>query len=202
MCRRKDCALFGIVAALVLITSMVSGQEARIEYGLTGLGAGQWQYNYTVSNVSLGQNIGEFTIYFDYGLYGNLSVMTPTPLKNQWSEILLPADGVLHQGPIYDAASASSIYSIAAGQTVGGFAVRFNYTGLGTPGPQYFEIVDPTTFETLASGRTIPEPGMMGLMLLGGAAAARRKNKFGSTPKKLVKATASRQRFIALKPPA
>jgi hypothetical protein len=175
MRRRVVRSLFVIIAALILLTSMASAQEARIEYSLAGLGAGQWQYNYTVTNVSLGQNIGEFTIYFDYGLISNVSVQTPTPLKNQWSEIILPADGVLHQGPIYDAACVGSVYSIAAGQSVGGFAVRFNYTGVGTPGSQNFEIVDPATFATLAAGRTIPEPGMMMLLLLGGATALRRR---------------------------
>jgi len=40
--------------------------------------------------------------------------------------------------------------------------------GVGEPGSQYYEIIDPVTFETIEDGYTIPEPGTLLLLGLGG----------------------------------
>jgi hypothetical protein len=179
MSHRIVCCLWAVVGALFVFTASAWGldvvQDVMVEYGLADLGLGRWQYDYTVSNVSLGQGVQEFTIYYDYGLYGNLSVATAPPLSQQWNEIILPPDNVLHQGPIFDSLCISSAYAIPAGQAVGGFAVRFDYAGTGRPGAQHFEIVDPVTYATLAEGQTIPEPGAIAMMVFGMAAAARRR---------------------------
>jgi hypothetical protein len=72
----------------------------------------------------------------------------------------IPVDG------FYDALAQDS--GIAVGGSVGGFSVAFDWFGVGTPGAQRFEIVDPLTFAVLDSGLTgIPEPGTIELLAVG-----------------------------------
>jgi len=51
---------------------------------------------------------------------------------------------------------------------VAGFAVSFDWLGTGEPGAQFYEIIDPDTFETIDSGWTVPEPGTICLLSFGG----------------------------------
>ena len=53
----------------------------KVQYQATNIGSGRWQYSYDVTNISLTPAIEEFTIWFDYGLYDNLSIETPTRLR-------------------------------------------------------------------------------------------------------------------------
>jgi len=55
---------------------------------------------------------------------------------------------------------------IAIGEHVYGFAVSFDWLGEGEPGAQFYEIIDPDTFETINSGWTVPEPGGDGVVNL------------------------------------
>lgn len=90
--------------------------------------------------------------------------------SNGWSEFI--SDPVPDLAPgIYDAFRSPGI---AATQTETGFRVSFTWLGTGTPGIQTFDIVDSNTFETLESGITslaqtssVPEPGTLGLLLIG-----------------------------------
>jgi len=81
-----------------------------------------------------------------------------------------PADQLVQPEPLllfdgyYDALTLGS--GIPVGQSVGGFSVAFDWLGVGTPGPQPFDIVDPYTFETLHAGTTTPEPGTLALLAL------------------------------------
>lgn len=150
-----------------------NAQATVLEYDLIDIGAGQFQYEYTVTNNTLAVPIEEFTIWFDVDSYDNLAITTEEPLASQWDEIILERTGFgLPIG--YDAKSV--IEGIQVGQTVGGFSVTFDSFGTGTPGPQFFEIINPTTFETIDSGYTVPEPATV--LLFGfGVLVLRRKSK-------------------------
>jgi hypothetical protein len=66
---------------------------------------------------------------------------------------------------------------IGVGQSVGGFAVRFDWLGDAlVPGSQFYEIIDPDTFQPIDSGMTklIPEPATLLLLGLGGLAFLRK----------------------------
>jgi hypothetical protein len=151
----------------------------QIVYSLENSGPGQWKAVYEVRNISLAEPIREFTIWFDYGLYSNLSIEKPSPLNTAWDEIiynpylqppLAPFNGC------YDALALDE--GIAAGQFVSGFAITFDWLGSGLPAVQRYEILNPQTFETLAQGQTvyIPEPASL-LLLLTGAVYLNKKQK-------------------------
>jgi PEP-CTERM putative exosortase interaction domain len=140
-----------------------------INYDVNNLGGNTWEYTYTVQNDSLAVDIEEFTIWFDLGLYENL---TPTSTLIDWDEITIQPDIGLPDDGYYDALALVS--GIAPGSSETGFSVSFDWLGTGTPGSQFFEIVDTFTFSALDSGDTtlvssdpVPEPSTVMLMGIG-----------------------------------
>ncbi|OEU64980.1 MAG: hypothetical protein BBJ57_09065 [Desulfobacterales bacterium PC51MH44] len=177
---KKLLKLFMILGFIVGTTPVV--YATTILYDLTDLGGGVWEYDYSVTNDTLTSNIEEFTIFFEYGLYENLSV---TSLLADWDEIAIdPALilGVPDDG-FYDALAILPA-GIAPGTTVSGFSVSFDWLGSDTPwgASQSFDVVDPITFASLDSGGTapIPEPGtivLVGTGLAGLAGIGKRLNR-------------------------
>jgi len=155
--------IFVVGLTNVLITRLYA---TTIDFAVADLGGNKYEYAYTVKNDSLAFDINEFTVFFAFGLYRNLSVTTPVP---DWSEITIDPDLILGN-PIegfYDALALTS--GIAPGAIATGFSVSFDWLGAGIPVAQRFEVVDPVTLSVLDSGLTeiIPEPGTFGLLSLG-----------------------------------
>lgn len=148
--------------------------STQINYSVLDLGSGRWQYDYEISNISLEEDIEEFTIWFDYGLYSSLSVSTQLPLSNDWDEIVWQPEPVIGDSGGYDALALG--LGIGQGESISGFSVTFDWLGIGAPGSQYYEIIDPVTFGTIESGYTVPEPTTC-LLLLAGGLLLRRKKK-------------------------
>jgi hypothetical protein len=143
--------LAGVIC--LFLTSLQPVAATSISYDVSNIGSNIWEYNYTVSNDTLGFNIDEFTVYFDFGLYENLSA---NPAPASWNPIVVGPGNFLNNDGYYDALALAT--GITPGSSLGGFSVRFNYLGAGTPGSQRFEIVDPVTFNVLDSGQTSPVP--------------------------------------------
>jgi hypothetical protein len=140
----------------------------QITYSLEDLGLGRWKAVYEVQNISLQEPIREFTIWFDYGRYSNLSLETQSPLNTLWNESLYNPYQVPPLSPFdgyYDALALSS--GIDTGQLAEGFTITFDWLGSGLPTGQRYDVLDPETFETLAQGQTvyIPEPATCLLLL-------------------------------------
>ena len=72
----------------------------------------------------------------------------------------------------YDAKALAA--GISTGHSVDGFAVSFDWSGAGEPGPQFYQIIDPVTFDPIDSGMTVPEPATLLLLGLGGVCVRRR----------------------------
>jgi hypothetical protein len=161
----------GVIFVLFLSGIVLGGLKTEIWYQTSELGSGWWQYTYDVKNISLTETIEEFTIWFEFGLYENLAVETPDPPANSWSEIVLQPEPVLKDDGAYDAKALN--LGIGIGETVKGFAVSFDWLGDGVmPGSQFYEIINPVTYQTIDSGWTkiIPEPATLFLLGLGSLA--------------------------------
>jgi hypothetical protein len=158
--------LVGAIFAIFLTTASFAIPVTSIQYQVNDIGVGRWQYIYEVTNISLTPSIEEFTIWFDYGSFENLSIETPDPPSGDWDELVVQPEPVFEDDGFYDALTLGT--GIGVGQTVSGFSVSFDWLGVGQPGSQFYEIIDPGTFETLDSGYTIPEPATLLLLGLGG----------------------------------
>jgi len=162
----------GLVFGFLFATSAFGVPMTQIEYAVTDLGLGKWQYSYDVTNISLTPAIEEFTIWFDYELYDNLAVVMPdTPAG--WDQVVWQPEPVLEDDGGYDALALT--LGIGTGESVSGFSVSFDWLGIDKPGSQLYEIIDTLTFETIDSGWTIPEPATLLLLGLGGVMLRRRK---------------------------
>jgi len=170
----KRTVLAGVLSVLLFTSAVFAIPVTKICYETADLGSGRWQYTYEVTNISLTPAVEEFTIWFDYGSFDNLSVETPDPPAGNWDEIVIQPDSVLSDDGYYDALVLG--VGIGIGESVSGFSVSFDWLGAGEPGSQFYEIIDPDTFETIDSGYTIPEPGTLLLLVLGGIVLRRKKN--------------------------
>jgi hypothetical protein len=169
--------IFAGIGFVFFLTAIGFGvPKTEIRYQTSDLGSGRWQYSYDVTNISLTAPIEEFTIWFDFGLYKNLAIQTPDPPASNWNEIVIQPEPVLQDDGAYDAKALG--LGIGIGQIVTGFAVSFDWLGDAVkPGPQFYEIIDPVTFETLDSGYTIPEPATLLILTLGGLILPRMKQR-------------------------
>ena len=145
-----------LILVCIFATSAFGDPNTEIRFGIVDLGTNRWEYVYTVENISLTQGIEEFTIWFDFGDYDNLTVTTPeTP--PEWDQIVWQIEPVLEDPGGYDALATN--LNIEIGESLTGFSVSFDWQPeTGVPGSQYYEIINPDTFETIEDGYTVPEP--------------------------------------------
>jgi hypothetical protein len=148
--------------------------ESEIWFEVSDLGDGRWEYIYEVSNITILAGIAEFTIYFAPDLYEGLAVETDGVLAATWDEIVWDPVARFGVDGGYDA--LAEVLPIGPAMTASGFSVSFDWLGEGAPGSQYYEIVNPDTFETIDSGWTIPEPGMLLLLGLGAVLGRKKRN--------------------------
>jgi hypothetical protein len=159
-----------IIGAVIFVclfaTSVFGDPNTLFRYWTIDLGSGRWQYTYDVYNLHLPEEINEFTIWFGVGSYGNLAIETQDPPAGSWDEVVWQPEPFLGDDGGYDALAKN--LSIDIGQNVSGFAVSFDWLGIGTPGSQFYEIIDPVDFHTIDSGfTTVPEPTTLLLFGLG-----------------------------------
>lgn len=164
--------LAGFVFAILFGAIALGSLSTQICYEATDLGAGRWQYSYDVTNISLTPAIEEFTIWFDYGLYDTIAVEIP---KSGWDELVIQPEPVLADDGYYDALTLDT--GIGIGETVSGFVVSFDWLGIGQPCSQFYEIINPATFETIDFGYTVPEPLTLLMLTLGGMILQRKRRQ-------------------------
>lgn len=188
---RRICA---VLAAGVLWTAQAVASP--IFYEVESLGDGAWRYAYAVGN-DTGAPIESFRIYFEYGLY-EFDLIGVEPFREvdtgtyaapaDWEAWVAPPDSILGEelDGFYDA--FAWVDPIAPAGLLSGFNVSFSYLGGGTPGSQFFELLDFFGTDVLGSGFTqrtpvvaVSEPGTPALLAVGLLVAGwyRRRNCFG-----------------------
>ncbi len=127
-----------------------------------------WQAQLTVINDGAPSLIGHFTLYFDETLFSDLALLQ-SPAG--WDSVLVQPDTAIPAPGLLDALVLPNTLPLGLGQSQGGFAVQFAYSGIGAPASLRYEIVD-EQFNVLFQGLTtpVPEPGAWQLGLLGGVA--------------------------------
>ncbi|MBN2210542.1 MAG: hypothetical protein JW709_04025 [Sedimentisphaerales bacterium] len=165
----------GIIVCLLLAAVVWADSAVQIAYQVDEISPDRWEYTYAVTNQGLTEPIEEFTIWFEEGLYNNLTITTSGPLETQWDEVVWQPEPLFNDAGGYDALAL--VTGIPLGQTVSGFSVRFDWLGTGLPGSQPFDVVDPENYQIpITSGTTVPEPCTV-LLLLGGVAWLHRRNR-------------------------
>jgi hypothetical protein len=157
--------ILGVAAGiLLLLGSATAGfcdlAPVQIFYQLTPqptLGSDVWEYSYTVKNISLQDSlrgVSWFTTFFPVdqnGLtspYSDINVVGTRP--NNWLATAFQPfqkdsyGNLIYGGPsgMYDARWWSGASTILPNTSLSGFNVTFTYKGLGSPGSQYFQVVD------------------------------------------------------------
>lgn len=169
---------FGFLISVFLLPWSIV-QANPIFYEVNNLSGNTWESTYTVTNELPTTIIEEFTIYFELRQYENL-LITASPVD--WGGLEAQPDPGLPDDGFADWLAFTIGASIDPGETLGGFSVQYDFLGTGSPGSQFFEIVDPFTFDVLSEGFTqplslvtVPEPTTLALFGLGLVGLFRRK---------------------------
>jgi hypothetical protein len=158
-----------LTVALLYGTSFANA--VIIESELTNLGGSSYQYEFNVINDNLATGIEEFSIYFDYTQYENLSVVASPA---DWDSIVIQPSLSLPDDGFFDSLFLSA--PLALGASLDGFSVAFDWLG-SVAGPaaygNEFDIFD-FNFNIVASGATtapvvnppnpVSEPSLLSLM--------------------------------------
>jgi len=159
-----------LLVGLSLFALAQTGFANTIFFTVDNLGGNAWEYNYTLSHTGAAGDptLEAFSIFFDLGLYENLSV-SGSPAD--WDSIVFQPDPGLPDDGIFD--SFALVVGIDPGEIVAGFSVIFDFLGVGAPGEQFFEFYDPFDFSVIADGITelqavsVPEPASLSLFAAG-----------------------------------
>jgi hypothetical protein len=149
----------------------VNGHSTVIDFTVTQITGTQWRYGYSIKNDTLSVPITEFTIFFNRGLYSNLSVAA-SPID--WDSLVAQPDPAIPADGFFDALAIPLPLlpgGIVPGGTAAGFTVVFDYLGANSPGRQHFDIVD-ERFNVVDSGFTssltaVSAPATLALTLAG-----------------------------------
>ena len=154
--------LMSMIILIIIAGIGSTAMATTITYDIVDLGSGVWEYSYWVSEYTFNTDYG-ITVYFDYGLYENI---TPVSDSSDWYEISWKPDPVLGAGA-YDALALTDSASLADP-----FLVSFNWLGAGTPWDytqnfEVYDLTDPSQIQILETGTTTPVPEPATMFLLG-----------------------------------
>lgn len=155
-----------LIVSVLVLNSYSLAALTEMSYTVENTSGSQWIYNYTITNLGLTEGIKEFTIWFEHGKYASLQKASDPALDTNWDQIAWQPNKALQNNGGFDALAKNDF--IAIGQTVPDFAVRFEWQGEGEPGRQYYEIINPDSFDVITSGFTVPEPVSLLLIAVGG----------------------------------
>jgi hypothetical protein len=175
-CRLARRLSFGRAIIVVLgLSFSIAASATSITYDVSNLSGNTWQYDFTITNDSPGVPIPEFTLFFDFATFSDLTAVSE-PAEYVGPAVIQP---VLPTDPIFPVAQDGFFDYLAtdAGLTpnsmLTGFTVNVDFAGVGTPGGPTFQTLD-AAFNTLDSGTAAPnatvsvsEPGPLALISFG-----------------------------------
>ena len=163
-----------LAATVGLLTLGQQASATIITYDVSNVTGSIWRYDYSVTNDALATSLGEFSLYFQLGQYENLLALTA---PSGWDGLIAQPDPLLPDNGFIDLLAQDG--GIGIGQTLAGFSVQFDWLGLGAPGSQPFDVIDPANFTFVDSGVTqravvtppiggisVPEPSVFALLTL------------------------------------
>ena len=144
--------LYLAIAILIPYTAI----GATISFSSISNGGGIWTNNYRVTAAGDEPQIKEFSIFFDPQSYSNISL---AGIPTNWDGVIIQPDTSIPSDGFFDALALSG--GSNSGAAINGFSISFLFNGLTVPGSQRFEVVDPATFATLATGFTTTDSGVI-----------------------------------------
>jgi MYXO-CTERM domain-containing protein len=156
-------------------------QAGTVQFEVTNEGSGNYQYTYLLSGFTFQAN-DDLDVQFNPTIYATLTsaaVPDPTQFMPIGDPVNVPPGGT---------GDYIALALVNNANEAGAFTVDFTLEGGAQPGPQPYSINETEAgfvVDTLATGTTIaetaPEPGSLilggvGLLLLAGAAFARRRS--------------------------
>ncbi|UQG56580.1 MULTISPECIES: PEP-CTERM sorting domain-containing protein [unclassified Marinobacter] len=161
-----------IISGLFLTGFMAGAQAGPIVTAdYTELGGNRWQADYILSNpVGSPFDINYFTIDYVAEAYTNFTLINSVQGWDSFVAEAIPAFGF---GGLFDAFALDNAAILAPGQSTGFFSVEFDYFGNDNLSGQQYSVLDPSSFESLASGAinqhsiSVPEPSSLTLLVVG-----------------------------------
>jgi hypothetical protein len=154
-----------MMAFVVFVGVVQAGLLTEISYSTKQISQTRWIYEYDVRNLSIEEGVAAFTIWFKEGDYANLAMVTQEPLLSGWDQIVWQPNLALASNGAFDVLTKTQ--PIRMGESISGFSVEFDWLKQKMPSSQYYEIINPSTYETIDQGFTVPEPCSAILMITG-----------------------------------
>lgn len=184
----RSLAACASLAMLSALPSLAHAASVSASYSL--LSGNTWQASFNFSNGPADPTAFGLTVFFDPTNYANLS--NPVAPAN-WDPLVTQPDALLGDGS-FDVYALTPAAALQPGQTLGGYSVRFDFLGTGTPGRLDYEFysLENGSFVSLQTGQTVtvtvPEPTTLWLgaaALVGLVGTSRRKV---ATPERVTEA--------------
>lgn len=127
-----------------------SANAAFIEHSLEKVDSSRYEAEFAVFNTSSAP-VNAFTLYFDYGLFADISI---TSIPADWDSFSVQPDQIFGVNEPGFADLYSSITVIDPNDYLKGVVVTFDWKGMGEIASTafYFETYDPSSFAVLSSG--------------------------------------------------
>lgn len=167
-----------------LLGTAFAARATLITYDVENIEDNTWEYTYAITN-DTDAAIERFLILFENGRYENLAAKTP---PSGWDPLTIQPDPKLPDQGYVDFLAFVPDAAIGLRETLDGFAVSFDFLGVGMPQAQDFLILDPDVgapMQIIGNGTTqlatsppsvpVPEPATLLLSLLGVAALVYRR---------------------------
>ena len=156
-----------LISFFIFFLITFQSNATLINQTLEDQGGGIWLSNFEIINDTLSVDIEEISLWFDYTLYLNISIVS---VPTDWDSIVLQPDLIIPDDGLVDILALSDL--LMPLDTLSGLSVMFEWLGSTTrPDAIQFEIIDTATFEVLDSGNTtlgitaVPEPSTIVLFL-------------------------------------